>query len=186
MDPAEVARQLADQLEVAQVPYALGGALAYAYWGVARGTHDVDINLFIPPEQMAEALVALSQGGLTINHAAAIVSAEARGDARGYVGDVPVDLFVDSIPLHAEAARRTVSVPLFERPIRILSAEDLTVLKLLFFRGKDIVDIERLLVLQGPHLDRDYVRRWLVDSVGEEDERVQKWDALCATFPSTS
>lgn len=42
MDPAEVASQLADQLEAACIPYALGGALAYAYSGVARGTHDVD------------------------------------------------------------------------------------------------------------------------------------------------
>ena len=40
MDPAEVARLLADRLEAAHIPYAIGGALAYAYWGVARGTHD--------------------------------------------------------------------------------------------------------------------------------------------------
>ena len=142
MDPAEVARQLADRLEATNIPYALGGALAYAYWGVARGTHDVDINLFIPPEQMAEALDALEQAGLKIDRAAALTSAEARGDARGYVEDVPVDLFVDSIPLHLEAARRTVTVFLFERPIRVLSAEDLTVLKLLFFRGKGCITSE--------------------------------------------
>lgn len=183
MDPAEVARLLADRLETAQIPYAIGGALAYAYWGVARGTHDVDINLFIPPEQLAEALDVLIPAGLMIDRAAALASAEERGDARGFVGDVPVDVFVDSIPLHEEAARRVVTVSLFDRSIRILSAEDLVVLKLLFFRGKDIVDIERLLVLQGERLDRTYVRRWLVDSVGEEDERVEKWDQLCTTFP---
>jgi hypothetical protein len=135
---------------------------------------------------MAEALDALEQAGLKIDRAAALVSAEARGDARGYVGDVPVDLFVDSIPLHLEAARRTVSMFLFERPIHVLSAEDLTVLKLLFFRGKDIVDIERLLVLQGTRLDRSYIRQWLIDSVGEEDERVQKWDVRCEAFPPTA
>jgi hypothetical protein len=44
----------------------------------------------------------LVAAGLTIDRAAALASAEARGDARGYVGDVPVDLFVDSIPLHKE------------------------------------------------------------------------------------
>lgn len=182
MDPAEVARQLADGLEAAHIPYALGGALAYAYWGVARGTHDVDINLFIPPDRLAAALDCLGLAGLTIDHAAALVSAETRGDARGSVGDVPVDLFVDSIPLHQEAARRIVTVSLFDRPIRILSAEDLAVLKMLFFRGKDIVDVERLLVLQGAHLDRRYIRHWLVDAVGDNDERVQKWDDLCNTF----
>ena len=113
MDPAEVARLLADRLEAAHIPYAIGGALAYAYWGVARGTHDVDINLFLPPEQMAGTLDVLMAAGLVIDRTAALVSAEARGDARGFVGDVPVDLFVDSIPLHEEAARRVVTVSLF-------------------------------------------------------------------------
>ena len=122
MDPAEVARFLADYLEAAGIPYAIDGALAYAYWGVARGTHDVDINLFIPPEELHNALDVLGQAGLTIDQAAAIASAETRGDARGYVGDVPVDLFVDSIPLHSEAARRTVTVSLLGKSIRVLSA----------------------------------------------------------------
>jgi hypothetical protein len=48
----------------------------------------------------------------------------------------------------------------------------------------DIVDIERLLQLQGPRLDRAYVRRWLVDSVGEGDVRVLKWDEICTAIPA--
>jgi hypothetical protein len=32
--------------------------------------------------------------------------------------------------------------------------------------------------VQGPALDRAYVRRWLVEMMGEEDERVARWDAL--------
>jgi hypothetical protein len=63
-------------------------------------------------------------------------------------------------------------------PIRILSAEDLTVFKLLFFRGKDVVDVERLVAAQGDRLDRDYVRSWLVACVGEGDERVHRWDRI--------
>jgi hypothetical protein len=180
VDPAEVARRLADALEAAGLPYAIGGALAYAYWGAARATHDVDVNLFLPPERVVEALDVLATAGLTVDRQVAIASAEARGDVRGKVGAVPVDLFLDSIPLHAEAARRVVTVDFLGRPIRILSAEDLTVFKLLFFRGKDIVDVERLIALQGARLDRQYVRNWIVDCVGEDDPRVQKWDELCS------
>ncbi len=62
-------------------------------------------------------------------------------------------------------------------------SEDIAVLKLLFFRGKDMVDVERLLALQGANLDRSYIRHWVVDAMGEEDERVDAWDRLCATFP---
>jgi hypothetical protein len=67
-------------------------------------------------------------------------------------------------------------------PIHVLSAEDLTVFKLLFFRGKDVVDVERLVAAQGDRLDRDYVRRWLVACVGEHDERVHRWDTISAAM----
>lgn len=100
-------------------------------------------------------------------------------------GSMPVDVFFTSIPLHDSAASRVVEVPLLGQAIRILSAEDLTVLKLLFFRGKDLVDVERLVAVQGSRLDRLYVRTWLVDCVGEESERVRRWDALCAALPGT-
>jgi hypothetical protein len=71
-------------------------------------------------------------------------------------------------------------VTLLDTPIRVLSAEDLTVFKLLFFRGKDVVDVERLVAAQGDRLDRQYVRTWLVSCVGEGDERVRRWDAISA------
>jgi hypothetical protein len=98
---------------------------------------------------------------------------------------MPVDLFVVAIPLHESAARRTVEVSLLGQTIRILSAEDLTLFKLLFFRGKDLVDIERILAVQGRTLDRDYIRRWLIDCVGADDIRVTRWDLLCAALPPT-
>ena len=41
--------------------------------------------------------------------------------------------------------------------------------KLLFFRGKDIVDLERLVATQQDRLDHAYVRRWIVEMMGEED-----------------
>ena len=38
-----------------------------------------------------------------------------------------------------------------------LSAEALCVFKLIFFRGKDVVDLERLVAVQGTALDATYV-----------------------------
>ncbi|NCQ36336.1 hypothetical protein GW813_14940 [bacterium] len=53
--------------------------------------------------------------------------------------------------------------------------------KLLFFRGKDRVDLERLVAVR-PDLDRDYVRRWIVDMMGEDDERTLRWDRIVEEF----
>ena len=54
--------------------------------------------------------------------------------------------------------------------------------KLLFFRGKDLVDLERLVAVQGAKLDSGYVRRHLVEMMGEDDVRVAKWDELVRDF----
>lgn len=62
-------------------------------------------------------------------------------------------------------------------PVYILSAEDLVVLKLLFDRPKDHVDIERLLAVQGDAFDLQYARRQLVEAMGEDDHRVEALDA---------
>jgi hypothetical protein len=56
---------------------------------------------------------------------------------------------------------------------------------MMFFRNKDIVDLERLIASMGQRLDTVYVRRWLVGAMGEDDERVRKWDELVSTFMPT-
>jgi hypothetical protein len=184
--PADLAVELARALEAAGIPYAIGGAVAYGFWGAARGTQDLDLNVFLTADQAAPAVDVLLGAGVRFDRDEALQSARDRGDARGFSGDIPVDLFFLSIPLHRAAASRIVAVKLLGHTIRILSAEDLVILKMLFFRGKDLVDVERVLATQGHRLDRAYVRRWLVDCVGEEDARLVKWDTMCAALPAAS
>jgi predicted nucleotidyltransferase len=183
-EPAELAVLVARQLEDAGVPYAIGGAIAYGYWGNPRGTRDLDVNIFVSADRAGPALDTLLRMGIRLDPERVLATAQERGDARVFYEDVPIDLFFISIPLHESAAERTVPVTLLGQTIRVLSAEDLAVLKLLFFRGKDVVDIERIVAIQGVKLDRDYVRRWLVDCVGADAERVRKWDEICAALPA--
>lgn len=178
------ARTLADALEAAAIPYALGGALAYGYWGAARGTKDVDLNVFVPMTAPHQALDVLMRAGLEVGREEALRTLAERGDVRGHAFGVPVDVFFDSIPLHPQARLNSVVREFLGRPVRVLSAEDLTILKLFFNRPKDLLDVERLVALQGNALDRGYVRRWLVDGVGEDDVRVRWWDELCRQLPA--
>ncbi len=80
------------------------------------------------------------------------------------------------------AATRVRTATLEGRPIRVLSPEDLAVFKLLFFRGKDVVDLERLVAFLGPELDHGYVRSWVSGMVGEDDERIACWDRMVEEF----
>jgi hypothetical protein len=182
--PAELAALLAKQLEDAAIPYAIGGAVAYGFWGAPRGTQDLDLNIFLAAEDAGPAVDLLIASGVQLDRSRALATARERGDARGLYGDMPVDIFFLSIPLHESAAQRTVAVHLLGHSVRILSAEDLVIFKLLFFRGKDIVDIERVLAVRGAELDRDYVGRWLIDCVGTDDLRVARWEELCRALPA--
>jgi hypothetical protein len=183
VDAAAVARRLADALEKRGVPYAIGGAIAYGYYGAARGTKDVDINLFVGPDQARPGLEALSDAGVQLDAEQAIQRGRERGDAVGHLGLVRVDIFFNSIELHERASERTRTVMLLGRPLQILSPEDTVILKAFFNRGKDWVDIERLLARQASTLDRAEIRRWLAEGVGEDDERVRHWDELCRELP---
>lgn len=182
-DPADVARAIADLLEREQTPYALGGALAYNYYGAFRATVDVDFNVFLPPAEARAVLTNLQKEGLEINIEESLARVNDGRHAVGTIGGMHVDLFFNSIPLHESASGRVVRRDLAARPIRILSAEDLVLLKLLFFRGKDKTDIERVVQRVGNAMDRQYVREWIVEMMGEEDERVRVWDRYCRELP---
>jgi hypothetical protein len=183
MDATEAAVHFARALQVAGIPYAIGGAIAYGFFGAARGTHDVDINVFVPGEAAQNALEVLVAAGLSIDLMEATASARERGDARGSFRGLPVDLFFNSIPAHDRAATRRHRVELLGVPIDVLSPEDTATFKMLSFRGKDLVDVERLLSMMGSRLDRTIVRSALVEVVGPDDYRVRKWDELTAAMP---
>jgi hypothetical protein len=91
-----------------------------------------------------------------------------------------VDVFTPSIAFSREAERRRRQVEIEGQFVQFLSPEALCVFKLLFFRPKDLVDLERLIEVQGAALDAHYVRRELAALMGERDERVRRWDELTA------
>ncbi len=85
-------------------------------------------------------------------------------------------------PFYADAAKTIRELKLSDgRIVWVLSAESLCVFKLLFFRDKDIADLRRLVARQAPSLDHAYVRRWMVDMVGESDDRIATWDEIVKT-----
>lgn len=184
MDATEAAVHFAAALNEAHIPYAVGGAIAYGFFGATRGTHDVDLNIFVDGEQAQHSLDVLTQAGLQIDSQLALQSAKERGDARGTFQSMPVDLFFNSIPAHERAAKRTKQVRLHGSLIQVLSPEDTAIFKMLFFRGKDLVDVERLIGLMKSSLDLKYVREALIEVVGEDDYRTRKWDELTAELAS--
>jgi hypothetical protein len=185
LDAAEAATRIARALEADGISYAIGGAVALGVHGVPRGTHDVDVNVFIEEAELPRVVAVLR--GLGIELAEDVAMARARRDGM-FVGTwtgMRIDVFTPSIPFSREAERTRVRVPGPDGGADwFLSAEALAIFKLLFARPKDFVDLERLLAVQGPDLDRAYVRRWIVEMMGEDDERTRRWDDLTHALPA--
>jgi hypothetical protein len=172
----EVARRLADHLEKAGVRYAIGGAVALGYYAVPRATVDVDINLFVSPTQdLPRVLELLRQIGFDPDTDDSTIAKQAREDGqfRGYLDGLRVDVFVPAIGYYGELAERRREVVLLGRPAWVLGPEDLAVLKMMFYRRKDLADVESLLRERSGAVDLDFVRRKLAELVGDDDERLE-------------
>ncbi|MDD9938462.1 MAG: hypothetical protein OXT09_32935 [Myxococcales bacterium] len=179
---AEAAQLLANALEAEGIPYAIGGALALAVAGVPRGTAHVDLNIFVELDRLSDIVATLESAGVAFNPSEVKARASRDGMFVGRVDGMRIDVFLPSIPFAVEAGRTRVRITdAIGWSGWFLSAEALSIFKLLFFRGKDMVDLERLVAVR-PELDTDYARRHIADMMGEDDARVKRWDDIVNRF----
>lgn len=181
-DVSSVVARLIEALEPSGMTYAFGGAIALAAWSEPRATADVDVILWIEPAELDRAIGLLRTAGISIDESNAKTAVRTRGMFAGRAGATRVDVFVPSIPFYAEAAKRRTRTEIAGKPTWVHSAEVLAVFKMLFFRPKDLLDIERMLAVRGARFDRAFVRTALSDMLGE-DERLDAWDRISARVP---
>jgi hypothetical protein len=180
----EVARRLAAQLDERQQDFAIGGAIALGFWGAPRGTLDVDLTLFLPPEKPTECLWLLQELGCEAASGPALNSLREHGFCRVTHSGLNVDVFLPTFDFYAVAHARRKRVPLGDQTIWIWDAETLSVFKMMFFRRKDLADVEQILRAQGPQLDRDWIRSQIQAIHGGRDPRVAQWDELSREIPT--
>jgi hypothetical protein len=175
---------LAQALDEAGIPNALGGAIALAAWGIPRATVDVDINVFVEDEAMDRLFDVLESVLQTsVNRQQAMHEHRENGlIVLRSSGGLRVDVFTPSIEFSWEAAHTKQRQRILGADVWVLAPEALAVFKLMFFRSKDIADLERLVATQGQAMDLPLVRQRMADMMGEDDPRVTKWDELVRLF----
>jgi hypothetical protein len=177
-DASTIAQQIAHALDAASCPYAIGGAIALGFWSEPRGTLDVDITLFVPSDQPTICIRLLQSIGCAVRSSDAAHSISEHGFCQVEFNGRRLDVFVPSIPFYEQARERRHQVLLGHQPIMIWDAETLCVFKMMFFRRKDIADVEQLLRVQGNALDRNWVLSRLIEIYGDRDPRVSQWNEL--------
>lgn len=181
-DPIDVAKSLAASLDEQGREYALGGALALGYWATPRATLDVDITLFLDPEQPGECVHAMQEAGCTVAVPEATRMIAEHGFFRADLAGFRVDVFLPISPFYEVARQRRRRLDLEGQPVMVWDAESLAVFKMMFFRDKDLVDVRQVLRTQGNAFDRDWVRAQLESLFGPRDPRITRWDEVMDEF----
>ena len=165
-------------LEDEALPHAFGGALALAWCtGQARGTIDIDVNVFVGVDTAATVFDALP--GPVVRTAADLKRVRADGQVRLWWDNTPVDLFLNTTPFHDKVAARACWENFADNALPFLSCLDIAVFKAFFNRTKDWADLEAMLA--AGTLDKERVSGVLVDYLGADDERVAALRQLLPT-----
>ena len=158
-------------LEAGGAPHAFGGALALA-WCTARprATIDIDLNLFVGPDDADQALDALPEG-VEVGGAARREVAK-RGQARLRWGATPIDVFFSTTLFHQEAAARVRRWPFGGMQVPFLACRDLAVFKAFFDRPQDRADLQNM--AEAEAFDAAAAADDLARYLGAADPRVER------------
>jgi hypothetical protein len=160
-----------EALATADLPHAFGGALALAWCTErARGTIDIDVNVFVAVEHTETVLAALPAGVVATAEQRAQLSTD--GQTRLWWDQTPLDVFLDTTDFHRGVADRIRWEQFGDVIVPFLSCRDLAVFKAFFDRTKDWADLEEMQA--AGTLDVAWVAGVLVTYLGGADHRIER------------
>lgn len=158
-------------LENNSIPHAFGGALALAWCTRrARGTIDIDVNLFLDIDRLDEVIAALP-GGIEISETQRR-DIDRDGQTRLWWDETPVDVFFNTTDFHRDVGRRIRFDELAGTKLPFLACRDLAVFKAFGDRARDWADLEEMAAAGS--LDTTTVLGVLVAYLGGDDERIER------------
>ncbi|MBN1361655.1 MAG: nucleotidyltransferase [Sedimentisphaerales bacterium] len=167
----EVVHKLIDVLDTLGIPYAIGGSLASSAYGPMRFTQDADITVQ-PFPSLAEEFYHRVKDEFYVSEQAMRQALSTRGSFNviHFETSFKIDLFVQgSSEFDQQLLARSRMVRLAEagpRECRVVSPEDIILLKLRWFRETEGTsehqwgDVLEVLAVQKHALDYGYLTRW--------------------------
>lgn len=169
-----------EALKQHSLPHAFGGAIALAYCvQEPRGTRDLDVNIFVDATRAADVLAALPEGVRVEEGDVEKVVRD--GQTRLFWDGVPVDVFLNNMPIHDEVANGVLWVDMQGSQIPVLDCASLVIFKSFFARTRDWGDIEEV-ALATPE-DVDTAVKAVAGLVGEDDPSYKRLAEISAANP---
>lgn len=159
----------------ADLDHAFGGALALAWCTErARGTIDIDVNVFVTPDDASKVVSALPPDVRV--EPDDLVALDRDGQVRLWWDETPIDVFLNTTEFHDGVAARCRVEQFADTEVPFLGCSDLAVFKAFFNRTKDWADLEEMLALDSVDVDR--VLGTLVRYLGGADPRIERLRSL--------
>lgn len=154
-------KQIAQQLDNAEIRYMVIGGQAVLIHGEPRFTKDIDITMEITPQNLQQVLEVVKHLGLKI-----LVK-----DVEKFVEDtwvlptldersgIRVDFIFSFSTYEKTAIERAVKIEINGYPVKFASVEDLIIHKIFAGRPRDIEDVRKILLKNK--VDENYIKKWL-------------------------
>lgn len=170
MTEEEVLKEIVANLEELDIPYALTGGIAVSYYGKPRSTHDFDIIIQVPSGKgSVKKLLSTFEKDFYISEEGIIDALlhKTMFNIIHHGTGLKIDLWIlKEDEYNKEAFTRRRKVKVLGMDISILSAEDMMLGKLQWYKVSEIEkhlnDIRGIYEIQKDILDKDYLKKWAV------------------------
>ncbi|NJO83144.1 MAG: nucleotidyl transferase AbiEii/AbiGii toxin family protein [Blastochloris sp.] len=154
--------KIASVLDELQVPYMMIGGVATIAYTKPRFTEDVDLTIGVSMFDAKPVIAALAKAGIKARtgHSTEMMRNSSLLLAVDRASGVTIDISFSDSPYEKEAMSRAKKVRRAGKTVRIATAEDLIIHKMIAARPRDLQDIEGILLRQRK-LDWTYMNHWL-------------------------
>ncbi len=162
------------------------GGLAAIIWGRPRLTKDIDFRVLLERDERARLVANLPKGYGFLSEDPDFTIRK-----RGYVflqdpDKVRIDVLLADTPFDVAVIERAHEVKIDKKTrLRMCTAEDLIIYKMITTRGYDIEDVKWTLQHQGEKLDDKHIIHWLeqFEEWLADSTLVARYKLLRQTFP---
>ena len=156
----EILKSVCTNLNENEIDYVIVGGVAVMYHGVPRTTVDIDFIVQMEDQQITPFIDFLNSKGFTASETDLRAAFEENSHSTSFFKDTLLRLDIQGVnsEFDRQTLERGISVNLFDTPIRISSAEDTLVNKILFQGEQDLRDALGIFTRNHENLDFDYIR----------------------------
>jgi predicted nucleotidyltransferase len=173
----EALATLVRHLNAHGVPYMVIGGIANIVWGEPRATLDIDVTVWVEDQDLASTIRTFTSAFRSLVEDPETFVRQTRVLPVETAQGVRADVIFGQLPFEEEAIQRAHRIAMAGTTVRVCSAEDLVLMKIISDRERDLADARGIIRRRITELDRAYLEPRVEELARllERDEIRQRW-----------